>query len=488
MSVIVSLKPLITVCTSLLAMIPISLSGNKPHRREFWTFLAAIIKFLLVCSMVPTILSGTTLTHEFVRIAPGISLAFKVDSFGLLFALVASSLWIVTSIYSIGYMRGLKEHSQTRFFVFFALSLATTCGVAFSANLFTLYVFYELLSLSTYPLVTHNQDKASRDSGRKYLTYLIGTSVGLVLPAMIYVYSVTGSLEFSSLGVMLGHDFGRALPILIIMFLYGFGKAGLMPLHSWLPGAMVAPTPVSSLLHAVAVVKVGVFSIARVITGIFGINLVTVSGLVPIICYIAGFTVITASLIALYQDNMKRRLAFSTIGQLAYIVMGIGLASELAVIGGMSHIVMHAFGKITLFFCAGAIYVATGEKYISKMVGIGYRMPFTMVAFLVGALSVIGLPPTGGFVSKWYMVLGSIDSGQIPIMVIYLISSLLNACYFLPIVYKAFFCTKEESLFEPKIKEAPLCCLIPPLITATLSIVLFFKSDFVIQFAKLMLS
>ena len=335
-------------------------------------------------------------------------------------------------------MRGLKEHSQTRFFSFFALSLATTCGVAFSANLFTLYVFYELLSLSTYPLVTHNQIKPLVIQGRKYLTYLIGTSVGLVLPAMIYVYSVTGSLEFSSLGVMLGHDFGRALPLLMIMFLYGFGKAGLMPLHSWLPGAMVAPTPVSSLLRIIAVVKVGVFSIARVITGIFGINLVTVSGLIPIICYIAGFTVIVASLIALYQDNMKRRLAFSTVGQLAYIVMGIGLASELAVIGGMSHIVMHAFGKITLFFCAGAIYVATGEKYISKMVGIGYRMPLTMIAFLVGALSVIGLPPTGGFVSKWYMVLGSIDAGQIPIMVIYLISSLLNACYFLPIVYKAF--------------------------------------------------
>ena len=271
------------------------------------------------------------------------------------------------------------------------------------------------------------------------------------------------------------------------MFLYGFGKAGLMPLHSWLPGAMVAPTPVSSLLHAVAVVKVGVFSIARVITGIFGLEYFTSMGLVPIVCYIAGFTVIVASLIALYQDNLKRRLAFSTVGQLAYIIMGIGLASELAVLGGMTHIAMHAFGKITLFFCAGAIYVATGEKYISKMVGIGHRMPITMLAFLIGAMSVIGLPPTGGFISKWYMLRGALDANQIYIMTIYLVSSFLNACYFLPIVYRAFFCTPESSQYEAKVKEAPLACIIPPVITALVSILLFFIPDLFMNFAKVFL-
>ena len=246
---------------------------------------------------------------------------------------------------------------------------------------------------------------------------------------------------------------------------------------------MVAPTPVSSLLHAVAVVKVGVFCIGRAITGVFGIDYVTSAGLVPIICYIAGFTVIVASLIALYQDNLKRRLAFSTIGQLAYIIMGIGLASELAVIGGMTHIAMHAFGKITLFFCAGAIYVATGEKYISKMVGIGRRMPLTMIAFTIGALSVIGLPPTGGFISKWYMLRGAMAADQFPIVIVYLISSLLNACYFLPIIFKAFFCTKAESQYEETVKEPPIYCLLPPVITATITVILFFFPGIFMSFA-----
>lgn len=481
---LVSAKPLLAMLASFIAILPISLSGKEPNRREFWTFVAAFVKFGIILSMVPTILSGTVIEQKLVSILPGLSLLFRVDGFGMLFALVASSLWIVTSMYSIGYMRGLKEHAQTRFFAFFALSLFSTLGVAFSGNLFTLYVFYELLSLSTYPLVTHHQDKDSRDSGRKYLIYLLGTSVGLVLPAMIYIYNIAGTLDFSALGILANQDITTLAPLLIVMFLYGFGKAGLMPLHSWLPGAMVAPTPVSSLLHAVAVVKVGVFCIGRVITGIFGIEYVTAAGLVPIITYIAGFTVITASLIALYQDNLKRRLAFSTVGQLAYIIMGIGLASKLAVIGGMTHIAMHAFGKITLFFCAGAIYVATGEKYISKMVGLGYRMPLTMGAFLIGAMSVIGLPPTGGFISKWYMLRGAMDAGQVGIMVIYLVSSFLNACYFLPIVYKAFFCSEKESQYERKVKEAPLFCLIPPLITASVTILLFFVPDIFMAFAK----
>ncbi len=481
---VVSCKPLLAMLSSLVAVLPISLSGKNQNRREFWTFLAAFIKFGIVLSMIPTILAGAVIEQKLVSILPGLSLVLRVDGFGLLFALVASSLWIVTSMYSIGYMRGLKEHAQTRFFAFFALSLFATLGVAFSGNLLTLYVFYEILSLSTYPLVTHHQDKDSRDSGRKYLMYLIGSSVGLVLPAMIYIYHIAGTLDFSAAGILAQQDIGTLAPLLIVMFLYGFGKAGLMPLHSWLPGAMVAPTPVSSLLHAVAVVKVGVFCIGRVITGIFGIEYITSAGLVPIICYIAGFTVIVASLIALYQDNLKRRLAFSTVGQLAYIIMGIGLASELAVIGGMTHIAMHAFGKITLFFCAGAIYVATGEKYISKMVGIGYRMPLTMIAFLIGAMSVIGLPPTGGFISKWYMLRGAMDAGQVGIMVIYLVSSFLNACYFLPFVYRAFFCTKEESQYEAKIKEPPLYCLLPPLITASITILLFFVPGIFMAFAK----
>lgn len=488
MTVLTSYIPLYAILTSLLAIIPIKLSDNSENKREFWTFLAAFIKLALVISMVPWILEGNVYELVLVKILPGLSLKFKVDSFGILFALIASSLWILTTIYSIGYMRSLKEHAQTRFFCCFALALSATLGVAFSGNLLTLYLFYELLSLSTYPLVTHHQDKEARTGGRKYLMYLMGTSIGLALPALIITYAITGTLDFMPGGIFQGGSIGSLLPILVIMFLYGFGKAGLMPLHSWLPGAMVAPTPVSSLLHAVAVVKVGVFCVIRVITGIFGTAYLTSFNMVSVICYIAGFTVITASLIALSQDNLKRRLAFSTIGQLAYIIMGVGLASSMGVIGGITHIAMHAFGKITLFFCAGAIYVATGEKYISKMVGIGKRMPYTMMAFFIGSLSVIGIPPTGGFISKWYMLQGALQADHFWIMVIYLVSSLLNACYFLPIVYKAFFCTDEESQYEDKVKEAPRWCLIPPLITATGSIILFFFPQIFMKFASIFVS
>ncbi|NQY75096.1 MAG: monovalent cation/H+ antiporter subunit D family protein, partial [Candidatus Margulisbacteria bacterium] len=430
--------PLVVILVSMLAVIPISLSGKYPNIREGWTFLAGGIKLFLILSMLPLVLQGNVIEFVLCQILPGLAIKLKVDAFGMLFALVASSLWIVTSMYSIGYMRGLKEHAQTRFYCFFALSLGATIGVAFSANLLTLYLFYELLSLSTYPLVTHHQDREARSGGRTYLTYLLGTSICLILPAMILTYSITGTLEFSGSGVFGDHALGALMPVLLLMFVFGFAKAGLMPFHSWLPSAMVAPTPVSALLHAVAVVKVGIFCVLRIITGIFGVHLLSYLNLGIVICVIAGISVVISSLMALTQDNLKRRLAFSTIGQLSYIILGAGLLTYTGLVGSMMHIAMHAFGKITLFFCAGAIYVATGKKNVSEMVGIGRRMPFTMFAFLLGALSVIGLPPLGGFFSKWYLVLGSLEADKVWVLCIYLISSLLNAAYFLPIVFKAF--------------------------------------------------
>ena len=478
--------PAFAILVSLAAMPLIALSSKWPNLREFWTFAAGTVKLLLILSMAGWILAGNTYTYEIWDILPGLSIKLKVDGFGMLFALVASSLWLVTSLYSIGYMRSLKEHAQTRYYCFFAIALSATIGVAFAGNLLTLYLFYEILSLSTFPLVTHHQDKEARGGGRKYLTYLLGTSIGLALPAMLITYHLTGSLEFSSLGVFPEGVSRSMLVLLLLMFVFGFSKAGLMPFHSWLPGAMVAPTPVSALLHAVAVVKVGVFSVLRILTGVFGIDLLAEQDLNTIICIIASFTVIVSSCIALSQDNLKRRLAFSTIGQLAYIILGAGLASKLGVTGSMLHIGMHAFGKITLFFCAGAIFVATGKKYISEMVGIGRRMPFTMGAFFIGSLSIIGLPPCGGLISKILMLRGAIEADMLWVLAVYLISSLLNAAYFFPIIYKAFFCTDDEAMFEKRIEEAPLCCVIPPVLTAAISIVLFFMPGIFLNFARLM--
>ena len=444
---------------------------KKENQRESVTFITAISLFLCVINLF----IGDTISRETVDVItffPGVTLSFFYDHLSIVFAFVASSLWIITSMYSIGYMRGANEKNQTRFFICFAIAISATMGVAFSSNLFTLYIFYEALSISTYALVGHHQGEDAKAGARKYLIYLFGGSIGLALPAMILIYQIAGTLDFSYSGIVPDYTNPKLLLALLLMFLYGFGKAGLMPLHAWLPGAMVAPTPVSSLLHAVAVVKVGVFSIIRVITGIYGYHLIRLNEFNTIICYIAAFTVITASLIALYQDSLKRRLAFSTIGQLAYIIMGVGLASKFGFLGGTLHIVMHAFGKITLFFCAGAIYVATKKKNISQMDGIGKQMPYTMTAFFIGALSVTGLPPTGGFISKWMMLIGALDADLIIIMIVYLISSFLNACYFFPIVYRAFF--KEPADGSLEVKEAPSFCVIPPVLTAISSIILFF--------------
>ena len=443
------------------------------NNREAMSFLTAIPLFGIVLNLF----LQEKVTSEVVTILnffPGVSLSFFYDHLSIVFAFVASFLWIITTMYSIGYMRGANEKNQTRFFICFAIAISATMGVAFSANLFTLFIFYELLSISTYALVGHHQGEEARIGARKYVIFLFGGSIGLALPAMILVYLITGTLDFNYAGILPDYLDPKLYVVLILMFLYGFGKAGLMPFHAWLPGAMVAPTPVSSLLHAVAVVKVGVFSIIRVITGIYGVKFFSFSSINELVCYVAAFTVITASLIALYQDSLKRRLAFSTIGQLAYIVLGVGIATKLGLIGGVLHIVMHAFGKITLFFCAGAIYVATKKKNISQLNGIGHYMPFTMGAFFIGALSVIGLPPTGGFISKWYMILGAIDGDYTIIMIVYLVSSFLNACYFFPIVYRAFF-MKSDDQIEEGIKEAPIYCVLPPLITATISVLLFFN-------------
>ncbi|MCF8033388.1 MAG: monovalent cation/H+ antiporter subunit D family protein [Desulfarculaceae bacterium] len=485
MSLVHSIVPLLAVLVSLAALPGIILARGRPNLRETVTFAAAGLKLILVASLLPYLLNGQEVACDLVRVLPGAPLAFKVDAFGLLFALVSSSLWIVTSAYSIGYMRGLDEHSQTRYYCFFAVALSATIGVAFSANLFTLYLFYEMLSLATYPLVTHHQDAEARTSGRKYLFYIMGTSIGLALPAMIIAYQQAGTLAFSPAGFLAGKVSPLMAGVLLFMFIFGFAKAGMMPVHSWLPAAMVAPTPVSALLHAVAVVKVGVFCILRVITGVFGVGLLKSLDLGLAVAWVAAFTIIVASLIALSQDGLKRRLAFSTIGQLSYIVLGLALLSPKGMIGGSLHIAMHAFGKITLFMCAGAIFVATGKKNISEMTGIGKRMPWTMAAFLVGSLSVIGLPPAGGFISKWYLVLGCLQAGSIGLLVVLLVSSLLNAAYFLPIVYRAYFKPPSEAAWLEGRHEGPAAAWVPPLITAACSLILFFYPQPFLRLAQM---
>jgi multicomponent Na+:H+ antiporter subunit D len=461
---------------------------KRKNLREIFTFVAAIAQASIVLSMVPAVLGGVNFEYNIWQVFTNVPLLLRVDGPGLLFACVASVLWIATTVYAIGYMRGLHEHAQTRFYSFFAISLSATMGVAFSGNLLTIYFFYEMLSVSTFPLVTHMQDKEARTGGRTYLGYLLFTSLCLLLPALswCYVWLDGGQITMDFLGdVGKVGSFGQTTQmILLLLFTFGFAKAGLMPLHSWLPGAMVAPTPVSALLHAVAVVKVGVFCLYRVYADIFGIDVLKSLNGEDWMIGIACATILISSLIALSQDNLKRRLAFSTIGQLGYVALGVTLATQNGMGGSVLHIAMHACGKITLFFCAGAIFVASGKKYVSQLRGLGRKMPITMGAFLIGSLSVIGLPPLGGFVSKWYLVLGALDRDVFWVVFVLLISSLLNVFYLLPVAVTAFFRT-EETEEDPGIKEAPWPCVVPLALTALGCFALFFFSDPLLRLAGL---
>ena len=462
----------------------IALLGRSPNLRETAILGTGCVLFLVVSSLLPSVFAGERPAVVVVEMIPGLNLGFRVEPLGMLFGLVASGLWIVTTVYSVGYMRGHHEENQTRFYVFFAIAISAALGVAFSANVLTLFVFYEMLTLSTYPLVTHHRSEDARKAGRIYLGILISTSVTFLLLAVVWTWHLTGTLEFTPGGILEGKTSDGMIIVLLALFVFGTGKAALMPFHRWLPAAMVAPTPVSALLHAVAVVKAGVFTVMKIIVYVFGIDFLGKSGLSVWLMYVACATILIASLVALSKDNLKARLAYSTISQLSYIVLGAALANNWGVIGGSMHIAIHAFGKITLFFCAGAILVATHKTEISDMKGIGRQMPFTMFAFLIGSLSIIGLPPFAGAWSKWYLLVGAMDSGQFLIVAVLLISSLLNIAYLMPIVVNAFFLPAEEGAQEG-IKEAPWACVGPLLFTAAACFVLFVYSDPLLRLVSL---
>ncbi|MCC5940975.1 MAG: monovalent cation/H+ antiporter subunit D family protein [Balneolaceae bacterium] len=463
-----SLVPLLAILVSLVAVVPIMLSSAKPNLREFWTILAAVIKFGLVLTLLPVALQGDSVELHLVDLAPGIPLALKADPLGVYFAVIASGLWIFTSFYSIGYVRGAGEIKQTRYFASFAVCLSATIGIAFSANLITFLLFYEMLTVATYPLVIHNEKKEAINAGRKYLAFTLTAGL-LLVAASALVYHYTGTLDFTPGGVFTDVELPHtAMLLLFILFLGAVGvKAGVMPIHGWLPAAMAAPTPVSALLHAVAVVKSGVFAITRVVGYVFGVDVMGDYGLNDILIVLAGFTIIVASLIAFAQDNLKRRLAYSTVGHLSYIVLGVALLTPTGMTGGIMHIAAHATMKITLFFCAGAIYVNLHRTEISNLDGIAKVMPWTMGAFVIGSMGLAGIPPINGFFSKWTLALGSLEGDMIIPVIILVVSGILNVGYFFPIIYRAYF--KPGKGLE-KYGEASPLMVVPIVITATLSV------------------
>ena len=451
---------------------------HHANLRDGVTLLGALLLPLWVWPLLDPVLAGERPALRLGEWLPGLAIHFQVEPLGLLFALVASLLWPVNTLYSIGYLRANNERHRTRFYLCFALALASTLCIAFAGNLLTLFVGYELLTLSTYPLVVHHGDPASLRAGRTYLGILLSASIVGFLPAMIWVWQLTGSLDFLPGGLLAhaadadGRPFsGWAVGGLLLLFVYGTAKAALLPLHRWLPAAMVAPTPVSALLHAVAVVKAGVFTLLKLVLYLFGPELLLRESSTHWLLYLAGVTIVGASLVALRQDNLKKRLAYSTISQLAYVVLAAAILAPQSLVGAALHIAAHAVSKITLFFAAGAIYSVTHKSCVSELAGIGRRMPWTLAAFSIGALSMIGVPPAAGFLSKWYILLGAFSAQQWFAVAVVLLSTLLNAVYYVPIIHAAFF--KREAVASAPHGDAPWLMRAALLISAALILLLF---------------
>jgi len=472
------------VLTPLVGALAVLLTGRWPNLRETVSLITGGALIVQVATLVPPVLAGQSPGVLLAVPVPGVPLALQIEPLGLLFALIAAVLWVATTVYAIGYMRGHGEKHQTRFYAFFAIAISATMGVALAQNLFTLFLFYELLTLSTYPLVTHAGSDEAKRGGRIYLGVLMGTSMGFLLLAVIWTWHLTGTTGFQQGGILAGKTSPLMVGVLYALFAFGIGKAALMPFHRWLPAAMVAPTPVSALLHAVAVVKAGVFAILKITVYVFGLDLLSGTGATTLVLWVAAITIIGASLVALRQDNLKRRLAYSTISQLSYVVLGAVLANTAGIAGAAVHIATHAVGKITLFFCAGAILVATHKTRVSELDGLGRQMPITMGAFLIASLSIAGLPPMAGLWGKWYLSVGALDAGYGVLVGVLMLSTLLNIAYLLPIPIRAFFARGTGQ--AEQWREAPLPCLVAIGFTTIACVVLFFFPEPVYQLASML--
>ncbi len=465
--------PLMVIASSLIpGLIIFTLPEEKVRLRTVLNLTGAVVKLLLVGWMI----WGVYNQHHYetrLALLPDLELVLRAGPLAILFVSLSTILWLVTTIYAIGYLEGSPHRS--RFFGFFSLCVTATVGVALAGNLITFLLFYELLTLSTYPLLVHRGTEVARRAGQTYLKYTVFGGA-LLLLATVWLYSLTGTLEFTPRGFLhgLGDEHRPALVIIFALLVAGLGvKAALVPLHGWLPQAMVAPAPVSALLHAVAVVKAGAFGIVRVVYDVFGIDFAVGLGVTGPLAWLAAVTIIYGSLRALFQDDLKRRLAYSTVSQVSYITLGVAIAGPIATIGGLVHLVHQGLMKITLFFCAGNLAETLGIHKVSEMNGVGRRMPWTMAAFTVGAFGMIGVPPVAGFISKWYLGLGALEADQSWVILVLAGSSLLNAAYFLPILHTAWFKPTPENWPDEHHfgrKETAWALLLPPLITAVLAL------------------
>jgi len=466
--------PLLILSSSFLpGVIIFFLHDDQVRLRTTLNLAGAGVQLLLIGRLIHGVFNDQIYEAR-LNLLPGMDLVFNADALSVLFVTLSTGLWFVTTVYAIGYME--KAPNRSRFFGFFSLCVTATLGIAMAGNLLTFLICYEILTLATYPLVTHKRTPEAMRAGRIYLTYtLIGGMAFLIGTA--WLRALAGPLDFTETGLLAAHmDISHLnLSIIFLLLIGGLGvKAALVPLHGWLPQAMVAPAPVSALLHAVAVVKAGAFGIVRVVYDVYGIEHAEQLGLLAPLAAAAGVTIIYGSIRALYQDELKKRLAYSTISQVSYIALGAAIFGPMASIGGIVHLVHQGLMKITLFFCAGNLAETLGIHRISEMRGVGRRMPWTMAAFTLAALGMIGIPPIAGFVSKWYLGVGALESGESWVLVVLAASTLLNAAYFLPIIYSTWFQQPEAPWPHEHIPASRLethwMLLLPPLLTALLAL------------------
>ncbi|MBC6403228.1 MAG: monovalent cation/H+ antiporter subunit D family protein [Hyphomonadaceae bacterium] len=468
-----------------LAALIIPVFRSRPNIREAVSLIAGILLLVNVAHLVMMVSTGLRPELTLGTFAGNFEVKLVLEPLGVTFAAIAGSLWILNTLFTIGYMRGNRERNQTRFYLFVAIAITAAMGIAAAGNLLTLFIFYEALTISTFPLVTHKGDAKAKRGGTIYALILMGTSLALLLPAIVATQIIAGTTDFRVGGVFPPGTGTTAASVLLFLFAFGIGKAALMPTHPWLPNAMVAPTPVSALLHAVAVVKAGVFSMLKVVTLIFGPSLAAATPMSTTLSWVAAISIVLASVIALRQDNLKARLAYSTVSQLSYVTLGAMLATSLTMMGGALQIVMHAWGKITLFMCAGAIYTIAHRSNISQLDGLGRTMPFVFGAFLVGALSIIGVPPMGGSWPKFFLMAGAVDSGKSILMAALIVSSVLNVAYLVPIAVRGFMKPPGDPQADAEIaaiRNKHIWVIIPPVITATGAFVLFFLTGYMSDF------
>lgn len=455
------------------ALIPLIPFKNRRHMTISLEAVVVLTSILVVSLLMHRPEEALDVVH----FTNNLSISFRIDGMTMIFAGLVAVLWPLATLYSFEYMK--HEGHERYFFMFYTMTYGVTLGIAFAEDLLTLYFFYELLTLVTVPLVVHTLSREAILASRKYLYYSLG-GAAFAFIGLIFIMTYGSSLDFTYGGVLDPSRIGGKTDVLLLVYVFaffGFGvKAAVCPFNSWLPQAGVAPTPVTALLHAVAVVKSGAFAIIRLTYYCYGTEFLLGSWAQTVVMVVVIFTIVYGCSRAVKETHLKRRLAYSTISNLSYILFGAVMMTPLGLVGALSHMVFHAFMKICSFFCAGAVMYKTGKSYVHELTGMGRKMPKVFGIFTIASLALMGVPGLAGFVSKFNLAKAAVMSDNwltyVGIAAL-LLSALLTAIYMLSIVVRAFFPNKDFDYNTLKNVEDPNWYMLIPLAVFAAVIIYF---------------